>query len=66
MIALAVLAVFAVFGFVWMTNIGQLVHRTPTPTWWERLRPPPFSLMVLVALTALILGSCVYCIIRFA
>lgn len=36
-----VLAVLGTLGllieFVYVTNIGQLVHRTPNPSWLERL-----------------------------
>lgn len=23
--------------FIYATNIGQLVHRSPDPNWWERI-----------------------------
>lgn len=34
---LVVIGPLAVLSFVYVTNIGQVVHRTPTPTWWERI-----------------------------
>jgi hypothetical protein len=26
-----------IFGFIWISNIGQVVHKTPNPTFFERL-----------------------------
>lgn len=31
------LAILGIIGFVYITNIGQLVHGTPNPTWFERV-----------------------------
>lgn len=34
---LITIAPLVVVGFLYLTNIGQIVHRTPNPTWWERI-----------------------------
>jgi hypothetical protein len=31
------LAILGIIGFIYGTNIGQLVHHTPNPTWFERI-----------------------------
>jgi hypothetical protein len=34
---LVTIAPLAALMFVYVANVGQVVHGTPNPTWWERL-----------------------------